>query len=77
MKDAYKQTAIDLLLGNSITEDLSVLRTVKTDSESGAEDSETGLVEKEQNLKVDNTSRNNLNHSACGKLELKEILLIL
>ena len=30
VKDAYKQTAIDLLLGNSITEDLSALRSVRS-----------------------------------------------
>ena len=50
VKDAYKQTAIDLLLGNSITEDLSALRNVKLEGQ--AEDSQRALVEKEQNLKV-------------------------
>ena len=50
MKDAYKQTAIDLLLGNSITEDLTALRGVK--AESAEEEPEGNLVEKEENLKV-------------------------
>ena len=61
VKDAYKQTAIDLLLGNSITEDLSALRNVR--SESAAEDTQRALLEKEHNLKVSGAGRQG--HSVC------------
>lgn len=53
VKDAYKQTTIDLLLGNSTTEDISALRNVTKGEGTGEEESdEQNLVEKEENLKI-------------------------
>ena len=54
MKDAYKQTTINLLLGKPVGDELTSLRSDDTrKEEEGEESAEEGdSVEKEQNLRV-------------------------
>ena len=50
VKDGYRQAAIDLMLGQPLSED--PLNTGHSDSQQDDVDSQTALVEKEENMKL-------------------------